>query len=82
MKTKEIIHPATYWEDMEWASKHLRELYEQYEGCWVAIADESVVAAGSNPDKVKRQAARKTGRAEEDVTIKFIPWLGQIFYAH
>ena len=75
------IHPATYWQDMAWARQHLRELYEQYEGCWVAIADAAVVAAGPDLGKVKREAARKTGRDEEDITVKFIPGMWQI-YAH
>ena len=40
--------PKRYWDDIEWARKHLSELHRKYEGKWVAVVNKKVVAAGKN----------------------------------
>ena len=72
MNQAETIRPATYWEDMDWAQEHLAELYERYADGWIAISDQQVVAASPSLARVKRAAARLTGKSPEDITVKFI----------
>jgi len=58
--------------DMGWASEHLAELHQQFEGVWIAIVDEEVVAASPSLGKVQGEAARETGRRPEAITVKYI----------
>ena len=61
-----------WWQGVAWARDHLEELYEKYEGDWVAIVDGRVVAFGGDPMAIRKKAARQTGRTMEDVYVKFL----------
>lgn len=63
--------PQAHWDNTEWAREHATELYEQYEGKWIAIADRRVVAIGNHPISVRQLAARKTGHTMAEVYVKF-----------
>lgn len=55
-----------------WATEHIGELHQRYEGQWVAISDGRIVAAGLNPRRVEAEALRKTGRLRRDLYIRFV----------
>lgn len=55
------------------------EFYRKYQNMWIAIADKKVIAFGENMRQVKQEAARKTGKAEEEIPVKFIESIGSIF---
>ena len=54
--------PEEFWDDQGWRFAHQTELSERYRDEWVAIVDEKVVASGKDPDKVEKEAKRKTGK--------------------
>jgi hypothetical protein len=70
MKEHEAI-PQSYWENERWAVEHASEIYDQYEDVWIAIANQQVVAVGSDPVGVRETAARKTGRTTAEVFVTF-----------
>jgi hypothetical protein len=76
---KDRPETTSYWADMHWASEHLAELRQQFEDVWIAIVDQKVIAASSSLGKVKGDAARKTGRRPEEITVKFITSAGAIY---
>jgi hypothetical protein len=61
-----------WWQGAHWAHDHLEELYEKYEGDWVAIVDGQVIASGGDPVAIRQRAARRTGRTTEDVYVTFL----------
>jgi hypothetical protein len=70
MSEKDSIPPA-YFENERWACEHSTALHEQYEGRWVAIANQQVVAAGPSA-RVRELAARQTGRPTAEVFVRFV----------
>ena len=64
--------PQAYWENSRWGREHATELYQQYKDVWIAIADKQVVAVGNDPIRVRKIAARKTGRPTAEIAVKFI----------
>jgi len=71
MKENESI-PQSYWENERWATEHASELFDPYEDVWVAIANQQIVAVGSDPIRVRETAARKTGRTTAEVYVTFV----------
>lgn len=82
MKSTESPIPRAYWENARWAREHATELHEQYEGQWVAIADQQVIAAGSNPIDVRKRAARLTDHSTAEVFVQFMESAGTIYGTH
>jgi len=82
MKSREASTPRAYWENARWAREHATELHEQYEGHWVAIADQQVVLVGSNPIGVRERAARQTGHSTAEVFVQFMESAGAIYGPH
>jgi len=62
--------PQAYFENERWACEHSTELHQQYQGQWVAIANQQVVAVGSSP-RIREKAARKIGRSTAEVFVRF-----------
>lgn len=80
MKQYQIhIDSKSYIEDMNYDGEG-DEFYRKYQNMWIAIVNKQVVAFGENMRQVKQEASRKTGRAEEDIAVKFIESIGAIFY--
>jgi len=75
---KEI--PKVYWEDIKWFLKNKGELYQKHEMMWVAVVNKKIVAYGSNPDKIRKTAAKKTGREPEKIVVEFIEKAEAIYY--
>ncbi|MBI3922412.1 MAG: hypothetical protein HY318_13405 [Armatimonadetes bacterium] len=78
MATKAMI-PPSYRADMRWAREHSAELHGQYEDLWVAIVDQTVVAAGLHLGRVEQRAARKTGRKPEEIYVEFVESASAIY---
>ena len=45
-----------YWEDLNWARTHHTELLARYQGEWIAIFQQQVVAHGPNGGRVESTA--------------------------
>jgi hypothetical protein len=59
-------------EDLNWAREHSTELHQRFQDVWIAIVNKQVVARGTSITKVKKEAARKTGKRPDEIAIKFI----------
>ena len=71
--TEKNTIPQAYWENSRWAREHATELYQQYnKDVWIAIADQHVVAVGTDPISVRKIAARKTRRPTAEIFVEFI----------
>ena len=71
--TEKNTIPQAYWENSRWGREHATELYQQYnKDVWIAIADQHVVAVGTDAISVRKIAARKTGRPTAEIAVKFI----------
>lgn len=73
MKTATLeLAPKTYYEDVDWKDAHLTELTEQYANQWIAVVSGQVVAASPSLARVKREAAKKTGKEERQISVFYI----------
>jgi hypothetical protein len=70
MTDKDTVPPA-YFENERWACEHSTDLHKQYEGRWVAIANQQVVAVGPSA-RVRELAARRIGRPTAEVFVRFV----------
>lgn len=46
--------------DDRWIVEHFSELVEKYPGKYIAVVNESLVAAGDSPDEVESEAKEKS----------------------
>ncbi len=73
MKTKPRKIPnETYYEDVDWKDARLTELTEQYPNQWIAVVNGQVIAAGRSLTRVKREASKKTGKEERQISVFYI----------
>ena len=68
----------TFYKDVDWKDAHLAELSELYPNQWIAVWDEQVVAAKPGLGQAKREAARKTGKDEREISAFYIFGLDMI----
>lgn len=61
--------PKEFWEDRDWAYKHLTELSRQYPNQWIAVVNKKVIASGEIAAEVKKIAKEKTGRKDVPVVL-------------
>ncbi|MFQ5812499.1 MAG: DUF5678 domain-containing protein [Anaerolineae bacterium] len=54
-----------------WIAEHRAKL-QRYEGLWIAVSDEQVVAFGEDPDEVETLAQQKTGKSEYQIPLVYI----------
>jgi hypothetical protein len=54
-----------------WIAEHRAKL-QRYEGLWIAVSDEQVVAFGEDPDEVEALAQQKTGKSEYQIPLVYL----------
>lgn len=59
-------------ENLNWAREHATELYRQFQDVWVAVVNKQVVAWGTSIPKVKKEAAKKTGKRPDEIAMTFV----------
>jgi len=58
-------------EDMDWVSSH-REDLAKYEGKWIAVYNQKIVASGKNGAQVEKRALQKIGYDVPDLYVRFL----------
>ena len=57
--------------DIAWVSANRDTLF-QYEGKWIAVYNQEVIASGKNGESVQKRAFKKIGKAVPDLHIRFL----------
>ena len=57
--------------DIAWVSSHREELMK-YEGKWVAVYEQKVIASGKNGAQAQKRALQKIGHDVPDLYIRFL----------
>ncbi len=57
--------------DMLWVRTHREEL-AQYEGKWIAVYNQQVIASGKNGANVQKRALQKIGYDVPDLYLRFL----------
>jgi hypothetical protein len=63
--------------DADWVSQN-PDLEQRYGGLWVVAYRHEIVASGTDPVEVRRQAADKTGLPPESLIVCAIPSSGDL----
>jgi hypothetical protein len=59
-------------EAMSWIRAHQSTLRKTYQGQWIAVYQDRLVASGSSFNAVGRQAVQKTGQPANRLAVVFI----------
>ncbi len=71
--------PPELVEDLRWIEDHADELYAKYEGKWVAVVNQKIVAHGKDGGKVQKEAIAKTGRDRSRIAMRFLEYADAIY---
>ena len=58
------LESKRFFDDMDWVDKNYTELQKKYKDKWVAVVNKEVICSGTNLQKVREEAAKKTGMNE------------------
>lgn len=69
---------AGFWDDQEWGLQHYGELVGKYHNEWIAIVGKQVVSHGYDAPQVEAEAAKKTGKAKNQIPLMYVEAGNQI----
>lgn len=78
-KTKHAPLPLELVEDLRWIEDHADELYEKYEGEWVAVVNKKIVAHGKDGGKVQKEAIAKTRRDRSRIAMTYLEYANAFY---
>lgn len=71
--------PPELVEDLRWIEDHADALYEKYEGEWIAVVNQKIVAHGKDGGKVEEEAIAITGRDPQKIAMRYFEYANAIY---
>lgn len=69
---KDIEITKEFIDGINWIQVHRRALHKQYQGRWIAVYRDKVIAAGKSIDSVEKRALDLTGVASIKIPLVFM----------
>jgi len=57
---------------ISWIEEHRKDLHKQYQGKWIAVYDNKVVAVGKKISAVEKKAEQKTNHPFREIPVVYM----------